>query len=124
MFVGFIPQHYLIGIPMKNNLKLFSATLGATALVTLLGACATNDTSSSGNASTSAATPKAGTMFCHKERLYTASGDLVCNWATSAADACRDNTPSSRVAQSAATGAPSDAKRCESGQWLVQVTMK
>ena len=109
---------------MKNNLKSFSATLCATAVVTLLGACANNDTSNTSSTSASQVSAIVGTMYCHKNRLYEAGGDLVCNWTTSAASACRDNTPSSRVAMANTTAAPSDGRRCESGQRLVQVTMK
>jgi|GEM_PF-3705654 len=109
---------------MKNNLKLCAATLCAAGLVTLLGACATSESSNAASAAPSVATAKADSKFCHKERLYTVGGEMVCNWAQTAADACRDNTQSSRLAQSAVTGAPSDVRRCESGQWLVQVTMK
>jgi hypothetical protein len=72
-------------------------------------------------------TPKAdaaATKYCHKERLYTAGNDLVCNWAPAAAEACRDNTVTSRLAQSSVSEAPKKASRCPSGQWLVQVTTK
>jgi hypothetical protein len=71
-----------------------------------------------------ASAPKTGAQFCAKERLYTANGAMVCNWAPTAADACRDNSPSSSIALAAVTGAPVDSRRCESGQWLVQVAMK
>jgi hypothetical protein len=105
---------------MKNMLNKSFLVISAVAATILLSACAT------GGAETkvAAAAPASGTMFCAKDRLYTASNDLVCNWAKTAADVCRDNVQSSRIAQSAVTGAPVDASRCATGQWLVQVTMK
>ena len=97
---------------MKPLLAL--ALLSSALLVT---ACATPS-------STQSVVAKTGAQFCAKERLYTANGALVCNWAPTAADACRDIAPSSSIALTAVTGAPADSRRCESGQWLVQVAMK
>jgi hypothetical protein len=105
---------------MNKKLKMLSASLCATALVTLLGACATTESSTAQNS----AAASSSTKYCHKERLYVASNEMVCNWAASAGSACRDNLPSSRIAQSAVTSEPANARRCDNGQWLVQVTMK
>lgn len=95
--------------------SLLAFTIVSSAL--LISACATP------SANESAAT-KTGSQYCAKERLYTANGALVCNWAPSAAEACRDGATSSSIAVTATTGAPIDSRRCDSGQWLVQVTMK
>ena len=101
---------------MKNTIALISAISAAL----MLSACASNTSAPT----TAAAAPAAGTMFCTKDRLYTASNDLVCNWSKSAAEVCRDNVQVTRIAQSAVTGEPVNASRCASGLWMVQVTMK
>lgn len=107
---------------MNNNLKRFTVSLCAVSFMGLLSACATSESNTKPAAS--APVTATGTMFCHKERLYSANNQFICNWAATAADSCRDNTPSSGIAQTVVTAAPQDARRCESGQWLVQVTMK
>jgi hypothetical protein len=109
---------------MNKNLKMLSASLCAAALVTLLGACATTESNTSQNSASTSASASSGAKFCHKERYYVTRNEMVCNWATSAADACRDNLPSSRIAQTAVTSEPTNASRCDNGQWLIQVTMK
>lgn len=107
---------------MNKKFNTLSASLCATAAAILLSACAATESNVSGNpAATSAAS---STKYCHKDRYYVAGGDMVCNWTNSAGSACRDNVPSSRIAQTAVTGEPTNTRRCESGQWLVQVTMK
>jgi hypothetical protein len=105
---------------MKNMLNKSLLTICAVTATIVLSACAT------GGAETkvAASAPASGTMFCAKDRLYTASNDLVCNWAKTAAEVCRDNVQSSRIAQSAVVGEPVNASRCMTGQWLVQVSMK
>jgi outer membrane PBP1 activator LpoA protein len=95
----------------------------AIAAALLLSACASAPSATTTSASASVA-QKSGTMYCHKERLYQASGELVCNWSASAAEVCRDNVQSSRIAVSSAVAAPADGSRCASGQWLVQVALK
>ncbi|NJR71932.1 MAG: hypothetical protein HC782_02065 [Gammaproteobacteria bacterium] len=106
---------------MKNNLNRFTTSICALGFMVLLGACATSESTQRPAEVTATTT---GTKFCHKERLYTANNQFVCNWAATAADACRDVTPSSGIAETAVASAPQNARRCESGQWLVQVTMK
>ena len=93
---------------------IFAAPLAATLVVS----------SAMANPSTTSKADTAATKYCHQERLYTAGTDLVCNWAPTAAEACRDNTVTSRVAQSSVSEAPKKASRCASGEWLVQVTTK
>jgi hypothetical protein len=62
--------------------------------------------------------------YCFKERLYSSGGEMSCNWASSAAEACRDFTETTRIAASAMTEAPKKSTRCANGEWLVQVTLK
>jgi hypothetical protein len=62
--------------------------------------------------------------YCFKERLYTAGGEMSCNWATSVAEACRDFNETSRVATAAMIEVPKKSTRCANGEWLVQVTLK
>lgn len=107
---------------MNKNFKALSASLSAAAVAVLLSACAATESNVGGNAA--AASAASSTKYCHKDRYYVSGGEMVCNWTNSAGDACRDNVPSSRIAQSAVTGEPTNTRRCESGQWLVQVTMK
>ena len=95
-----------------------AATFAATLATTLVFGSAIANTSTTPKANT------ATTKYCHMERLYTAGNDLVCNWAPTAAEACRDNTVTSRLAQSSVSEAPKKASRCASGEWLVQVTTK
>ena len=112
---------------MSKNLKKLTMCIGALAMMSLLGACATQ--SAMQGATTNAAASKTtatatGSKFCHKERLYDTGGEMVCNWAGTAADACRDIVPASRISKALVEGEPINARRCESGQWLVQVSMK
>lgn len=92
----------------------FAATLATTLVVG----------SAFANPNTTQKADAASTKYCHMERLYTAGNDLVCNWAPTAAEACKDNAVTTRVAQSAVSEAPKKASRCASGEWLVQVTTK
>jgi hypothetical protein len=100
------------------NSPLFAAAGIAAAM--LLSACASNTPAPT--AATNVAS--AGVMYCHKDRLYTAGNELVCNWTSSVAEACRDTAPTSRLATGAVSGAPTEAKRCASGVWLVQATRR
>jgi hypothetical protein len=93
----------------------------ASAAVSLLAACATPQAST---APAAQAAPAGSTLYCHKDRLYTASGDMVCNWTESIETACKDLAPTSRLASSNASGAPTDSRLCPSGQRLVQVAKK
>ena len=92
----------------------------AAASMVLLSACATVETSVNGASSQAASSD---TMYCWKERLQTSNSELFCNWASSTAEACKDGKGSVITTSAIATG-PTDAKRCDHGQWLVQVTKK
>lgn len=75
---------------------------------------------------TIAATDTASTsksLYCWKSKLYVAGEDLVCNWADSAAEACKGN-PTSNISKVVVANEPTNAKRCENGQWLVRVSRK
>ena len=85
-----------------------------------LSACATVETSLNGG---SAQAPVSDAMYCWKDRLQTSGDELTCNWAASTSEACKE-TKSSVVTRSAIASAPSNAKRCDNGQWLVQVTRR
>lgn len=103
--------------------------IGALATMSLLGACATQSatqgaTTIAAASKTTATATATGSKFCHKERLHDIGGEMVCNWAGTAADACRDIVPTSRISKALVEGEPINARRCESGQWLVQVSMK
>lgn len=104
----------LFGTVMKSP---FFALAGIAAAM-LLSACASN------TPAPAAKVAATGVMYCHKDRLYTAGGELVCNWTPSVAEACRDTAPTSRVAANAFASAPTEASRCASGVWLVQATKR
>jgi uncharacterized protein YceK len=93
----------------------------AAVAVSLLSACATVETSVNGASSGQVASSDA--MYCWKDRLQTSDSELYCNWASSAAEACKE-TKGSGIAKSAIASGPTDARRCDHGQWLVQVTKK
>jgi hypothetical protein len=87
----------------------------------VLSACASTP---GDGASVAAARPAAGgTQFCWKEKLATEGDTLVCNWQASSADACK-STNSSALSRASVVSGPIDARRCENGQWLVQVTTR
>lgn len=88
--------------------------------ITFLAACASIESSTGNATGQNAVSP---IMFCWKDRLQAEGSDLVCNWAGSAAAACKE-TFSSKLGKSAIASGPTDAKRCDNGQWLVQVATK
>lgn len=92
--------------------------LSAAGLLVLASGCA----STASTATVAASSSKVS--YCHKERLYTAGGDLVCNWSDSVEAACKDNAQVSRVATASLTDAPADSRLCPSGQRLVMATRK
>ncbi len=92
----------------------------AFASLTLLSACATIETSTQGGIAKSS---DASTMYCWKARLQTSADSYSCNWADSAKVAC-DQSGRTNVSKSAVVGEPTDANRCENGQWLVQISKK
>ena len=71
----------------------------------------------------SAAAPASATLYCWKDKLYPAGNDLVCNWADNARDACRGG-PVTNISKDAIKSDPTSVKRCDNGEWLVQVTKK
>ena len=104
------------------NMKTFASLVTSIAAVMLLTACVSN--SNSAPPATSMGAAASGTMYCFKDRFYETGSELVCNWSKSADAACTEIAQSSRIAVSAAAGAPVTGKRCANGQWLLQVTMK
>jgi len=64
-----------------------------------------------------------GAMYCWKDKLQVTNTAFVCNWADSAAEACKGN-PTSDISKDSVTAEPGDARRCNNGKWLVQVTKK
>ena len=62
-------------------------------------------------------------FYCWKARLHTSGNELVCNWADTRSEACRE-TNLSRLSKDAIAAEPVTAKRCDNGQWLVQVSRK
>ncbi len=97
-------------------------SLSALALASLAfaSACATGG-SLPGAVATAASAP--GTKYCWKHRLVPNDGELACNWAPSAAEACRlDDTH--YIPQKSVESGPKDAGRCTNGQWLVSVTTR
>lgn len=94
--------------------------LVAVAPLFLAAACATGVNTSVGAAAS--ATPT-GVQYCKKDRLATEGDALVCNWATTVADACELNNVAT-VKKNAVRAEPANAGRCSNGQWLVSVTAK
>jgi hypothetical protein len=62
-------------------------------------------------------------LYCWKSKLYAAGDDLVCNWADNATEACKGN-PTSNISKAAIAAEPTDSRRCENGQRLVEVAKK
>ena len=75
------------------------------------------------SAQAQAAAPAASTLYCWKDKLYPAGSDLVCNWSDNTRDAC-EGSQMSNVNKDAIKGEPAKVKRCNNGEWLVQVTKK
>ena len=94
--------------------------LAVTAAAVLLSACATTP---NGSTQVAAANGGSGTMYCWKRSLTNAGDNLLCNWETSARDACR-STAEVSLGRGKLAGEPHDAGRCENGEWLVAVSTK
>lgn len=84
----------------------------------LLAGCASVEKAGNG-----AKAASAGSYYCWKNKLAAEGDNLVCNWETSAADACR-STHSTSMSKGTVGAGPKDAGRCANGEWLVQVTTK
>ena len=100
-------------------MKRLVIIIAATPIV-LLSACASIQTSTEGASATGTTS---ASHYCWKDRLHTSGNDLVCNWADTRSEACRE-TSLSRLSKDALATEPAAAKRCDNGQWLVQVTRK
>ena len=99
---------------MKTTLALVASAL-------LLAACAAPQAAL--NDSPRAVAGGGGTYYCWKGRLDDTGANLVCNWESSAADACR-STGVVTIAKSNVSKGPDNTRRCENGEWLVMVTTK
>ena len=66
---------------------------------------------------------KAGTYYCWRDKLATDGDNLVCNWESDRQSAC-DASYSLTLKRSSVSAGPSDAGRCNNGQWLVMVTTR
>ena len=85
-----------------------------------VSACAAAETTAGGAPASGQATT---TLYCWKERLHTDGDDLICNWAESTREAC-EATKRTNISKATITSEPTTVKRCNNGQWLVQVTKK
>jgi hypothetical protein len=70
-----------------------------------------------------AAVDKAGTYYCWKDKLATEGENLLCNWENDRRNAC-ESSYSVPIKRSSVSVGPSDAGRCNNGQWLVMVTTR
>ena len=95
---------------MKKLLFLIAAS--SFVLSTLTSAAIAADASSSTSA-----------VYCWKSKLYSSGDNLVCNWAATATEACKGN-PISELGKSTIATEPTDVRRRENGQQLVQATKK
>ena len=95
----------------------------AVAAALALAACASVEGTSSSGAARVASAPASGTYYRWKEKLSEQGDMLSCNWQANMNDACRMSVTSTLSRGSLSSG-PSDARRCENGQWLVKATMK
>lgn len=91
--------------------KLALATLAALTL----SACAAM---SGGNGQVAASAP-AGAQYCWQDRLTTAGGKHMCNWAANWREACAATQYTS--VEATRYSRPQRVRMCENGQWLVQV---
>ena len=73
---------------------------------------------------TSAAGPvQAGTYYCWKDKLATEGDKLLCNWERDRRTAC-DASFAVTIERTRVSTGPTDAGRCNNGQWLVMVTTR
>jgi hypothetical protein len=98
---------------MKNVLALVGA-------LALAGCAAANKPAANTGPS---AVAKAGTYYCWRDKLATEGEDLTCNWENDRHNACESSFPVT-IKRSTVSVGPSDAGRCNNGQWLVMVTTR
>jgi hypothetical protein len=98
-------------------MKIVLALAGALALA---GCAAAGKPAATSGAS---AVAKAGTYYCWRDKLATEGDNLVCNWESDRHDACEVSYSVTIKRSNVSTG-PSDAGRCQNGQWLVMVTTR
>lgn len=65
----------------------------------------------------------AGTYYCSQTRLQQNDGALTCNWSETMNAGCHASQ-ARRIATDTVSTGPSRARRCENGEWLVEVTKR
>ena len=70
-----------------------------------------------------AASARSSSYYCSKERLAADGERLECNWQPTADEACRFGNVTVLQRGSLATD-PQPAGRCNTGQWLVKVSLR
>jgi hypothetical protein len=74
-------------------------------------------------ATATAASVQAGTYYCWRDKLANDGDNLVCNWERERQVAC-DASYAVPINRSRVAVGPTDAGRCNNGQWLVMVTTR
>jgi len=90
----------------------------ALAVALTLAACATTN-----KATAVGTTAQAGTYYCWKDKLATEGDNLLCNWDSDRRVACETSYPVT-ISKGRVSAGPTDAGRCNNGQWLVTVTTR
>jgi hypothetical protein len=109
---------------MKNTpggivMKSLPCVLAAVA-VALAAGCAVPQASIG---TTVAAAAQSSSYYCAKERLAADGGRLECNWQPTADEACK--FADTRVLERGSLASdPQPAGRCNTGQWLVKVSVR
>ena len=93
-------------------------TIGMTLTALALASCAAVD-----KPAPQVAKASSGTYFCWRDRLHTQGDELMCNWESDKREACIATHASPMRRANVASG-PTEAGRCENGQWLVQITTR
>jgi hypothetical protein len=97
-------------------MKIVIALAGAL----VLAACASANKPAS---NAPGASVQSGTYYCWRDKLSTEGDSLVCNWESQRSAACDSSYPVTIKRGQVAVG-PTDAGRCNNGQWLVMVTTR
>jgi hypothetical protein len=98
-------------------MKRFLALAGALALT---GCAAVQKPAATAAVGASA---QAGTYYCWRDKLAADGDNLVCNWDQDRRNACETTYPVT-INRGRVSSGPTDAGRCDNGQWLVMVTMR